>query len=139
VQELIMTPEERDLTAQVTAARMNSGAFRAFAVFDERLDCIRVQWRDCSHKEIRVSPLLTIVVDNYPESRTPECVGFTIKGVAHICESKDIPSDVPWKLADFLDALMTMDKPMGRYTLQKDIRPKVEEKRIETVEREVAV
>ena len=115
-----------ELTALVEKARADAGAFRPHAVFDEQMDCIRVLWRDCSANEIRVSELLTIVVDNYPASSKPECVGFNIKGIAHICESRGIAADMPWRLADFMDAVVAMDKPIGRYTLEKDLRPMVE-------------
>ena len=100
-----MTSNEREqLTALVTKAV--PGPFRPFAVFDEPLDCIRVVWRDCSANEIRAGELLTILVDNYPASGELECVGFTIKGVAHICESYKISADAPWKLAQFEAVLM---------------------------------
>ena len=137
-----MAPEELDLaelTVMVESARASAGPFRAHAVFDEQLDCIRVLWRDCSTNEIRVSELLTILENNYPDvAETPECVGFTIKGIAHICETCNISPDVPWKLADFLDALVKLDKPIGRYTVQRDLRPQVVAQRLEEVERPVA-
>jgi hypothetical protein len=134
-----MTPTEQELEMLVQSARANSGAFRPFALFDEQLDCIRVVWRDCSANEIRVSKLLTILEDNYPESSTPECVGFTIKGVAHICETCRIAPDAPWKLADFLDAIVALDIPIGRYTVQKEIRRLVREQNLDEVERLAAV
>ncbi|HXK40072.1 MAG TPA: hypothetical protein VJ837_04540 [Candidatus Paceibacterota bacterium] len=131
---MYMTPEEQQLTDLVRSVRAGSGKFKPFAVFDEQLDCIRVVWRDCSANEIRVSKLITILEDNYPESGKPECVGVTIKGVAHICETSGISPDAPWKLADLLDAVAKMDKPVGRYTLERDVRPNVEEYHLDEVE-----
>jgi hypothetical protein len=128
-----MTPEAQELTALVRGARSNSGAFHPFAVYDEKLDCIRVMWRDCSDKEIRVSDLVTIVVDRF--SDTAECVGVTIKGVAHICETCDIPPDAPWKLADFIDAVLKLDTPIGRRTLKREVKPELEERQIDDVEK----
>jgi hypothetical protein len=80
---------------------------------------------------------LARLLDNYPKSSAPECVGFTIKGIAHICETRGISPDEPWKLADFLDAIVALDKPISRYTVEKDIRPVVEDREIEEIERAV--
>ena len=132
-----MTPEERELTALVQGARASAGAFRPFAIFDEQLDCIRVVWRDCSANEIRVSKMLTILEDNHPESEELECVGFTIKGVAHICETRGISADAPWLLADFIDAVVALD-PAGRYAVRRDIRSAVKEHQLREVESQAA-
>src|SRR5471030_1775714 len=95
--------EQAALIREVLAA---APEFRPFAVFDRPLDCIRVVLKDCSVTEIRVNDLLTVLEENYPRVEgKAEIVGFTIKGVAHICESRGISSDSPWKLAAFLDAV----------------------------------
>jgi len=111
------------------------GAFRAFALFDEALDCIRVVTRDCSVNEIRVDELLTLLEANHPSAGKPELVGFTIKGIAHICETQGISPDAPWRLADFLDAIVANSKvPYVRYTVDADLRPLIEAARLEEVE-----
>src|SRR5437667_8827373 len=99
-----LTPQEEQLETTVRDALTPTGEFRPFAVFDEPLDCIRVVLRDCSATEVRIDGLLTVLEANYPlvEGQS-EIVGFTIKGVAHLCETQGISPSAPWTLADFLD------------------------------------
>ena len=102
--------------------------FRPFAVFDELLDCIRVVTRDCSVTEIRINDLLTVLEADYPVSGQPEYVGFTIKGIAHLCKSHDIPAEGPWRIADFLDAIVKASTDdSGPADGTKVVKPIVEE------------
>jgi hypothetical protein len=71
---------------------------------------------------------------NYPliEGRS-EIVGFTIKGVAHLCETQKISPSAPWRLADFLDAVVKSSSS-GRVLVQHLVRPLVQDK-IQDIER----
>lgn len=130
-------PQSEQLNAIVKSVRAAYGPFRPYAVFDEQLDCIRVVTYDCSANEIRVNELLTILEPNYPGHGVPDLVGFTIKGVAHICEAQGIPADAPWKLADFIDAIVKAS-PIVRFTVDRHVRPLVAQTRLEDVEKVAA-
>jgi hypothetical protein len=84
----------------------NPGEFHPCAYYDEPLDCIRVITRDCSVNEWRVSPHLTILEDNYPESEDDLYVGFTIKGARYICQENRIDLSVPVQLSELLDRIL---------------------------------
>ena len=112
-----------------------SADFKPFAVFDEPLDCIRVVFRDCSSKDVRISDRLTVLEANYPKvPGRSEIVGVTIKGVAHLCETCGIPSDAPWQLAVFLDALVK-SAPRDRVVVKHLVEPLVDENQITDVEK----
>lgn len=131
-----LTVQEQAQAETVRAVLSASTDFRPFAVFDEPLDCIRVITRDCSVTEIRVDDFLTVLEANYPVSGAAEYIGFTIKGVAHLCQTHGIPSNGPWKLADFLDAIMkASNEPVARPVVQKVARPIIEENKLDDVER----
>jgi len=109
-----------------------SGEFRAFAVFDEPLDCIRVVTKDCSAKEVRISPLITVLEANYPQiPGESQIVGVTFKGIAHLCETHHFPSDAPWKLADIMDAMVKDSKPSDRLWLKNVIEPLIQRNELE--------
>jgi hypothetical protein len=127
----MMPAEPLDVIVRDTLAA--AGGFRPFAVFDELLDCIRVVTRDCSTNEIRVNEELTLLEANYPVSGKREIVGFTIKGVAHLCETCHIPPDAPWKLADFLNAIMARS-PLVHFMVEEHVQAIVEETQLEDVE-----
>jgi hypothetical protein len=121
----------------VRAILATSREFRPFAVFDEQLDCIRVITRDCSFTEIRVDDFLTVLEANYPRSSAAEYVGFTIKGVAHLCKSHGIPRTGPWKLADFFDAILRASEA-SRPVVNRVARPIADEYQLEEIERVAA-
>ena len=102
----------------------SAGTFRPYAVFDEPLDCIRVVVRDCSVTEIRINDALTVLEANYPEVQdASEIVGFTIKGVAHLCQTHGISATAPWRVADFLDAVLQASAPRERVFVKTVVRP----------------
>lgn len=110
--------------------------FRPCAFFDERLDCIRVITRDCSVLEERISPRVTVLLDNYFPSRgDKQYVGFTIKGARHFCLQHQLPIGSPIKLTALLDAL-TKSSPEVVVQLFVDhvAKPLVREEELETVE-----
>ena len=86
-----------------------SPAFRPHAVFDERLDCIRIVARDCSIVETRVNQYVTILEDNYyPTSDGSKYVGLTIKGARHFCEQTGLHLGTPIKVSQLLDAMIRL-------------------------------
>ena len=102
------------------------GGFRPCAWFDAPLDCIRIIVRDCSYSEIRINQFLTLLEENYPATQDePEYVGFTLKGVKHLCKTHGIPLDAPVKLADIFDLVLSESEPHVRPTYFKVVRPMV--------------
>src|SRR5258708_4417755 len=98
-----MNLEELNLLVSGTT---KGAAFRPCAFFDEMLDCIRVVTRDCSVLEERISPRVTVLLDNYyPEEGRSQYVGFTIKGARHFCKDNNIPIGAPIRITTLLDAL----------------------------------
>jgi hypothetical protein len=85
----------------------NPGKFRPCAFFDDRLDCIRVIARDCSVLETRVNPAITVLEDNYAESKDKRYVGFTIKGARHFCKEHNFDLSAPIEMSALLDAILT--------------------------------
>lgn len=80
---------------------------RPFAYFDKHLDCIRVQIKDCSFKEIRLNKRCTISQANH--SPGIEYVGFTLKGIQHLTKNLGLPDDQPVVLASLIDELVKRD------------------------------
>lgn len=109
--------------------------FRPCAVFDDRLDCIRIVTRDCSVTETRVSDLITILEPNHPREGRKKCVGFTIKGARHFCKKYGLNLSMPIKLSALLDALMeSAPSIVVEAVIQNIVRPLVEEEKIDQVE-----
>jgi hypothetical protein len=131
-----LTPLEDQQAGFIRETLASVGEFRPFALFDEPLDCIRVVLRDCSVTEIRISDLLTLLEANYPTAAgQSEIVGFTFKGVAHICATHNIPASTPWKLADIFDALLRVAPPRDRIIGRNLVQPLVQELRDLEVEK----
>lgn len=136
LEHLELTPDEEQQAVFVREVLFTGRDFHPFAVFDEPLDCIRVVWRDCSVTETRINDLLTVHEANYPTvAGTSEIVGFSIKGVAYICEENKISSSTPWKLADFLDAVVRASAPRERVIVNHIVKPMVQERNLDEVER----
>jgi len=66
-------------------------AFAPNAYFDKHMDCIRVEIRDCSITELRISEMITILIDNNPEENQQQFVGIMIKGIKHLFKTLDLP------------------------------------------------
>jgi hypothetical protein len=81
-------------------------AFRPCAYYDEHLDCIRVQTRDCSFIEIRVNTLFTIYQANHLER--VEYIGFSIKGIRYAFEKTELSKEKerPFILAEIIDVII---------------------------------
>ncbi|WP_165741625.1 hypothetical protein [Candidatus Thiosymbion oneisti] len=82
----------------------NFQEFRPFAYYDKHLDCIRVQIRDCSVAEERLSRIFTILKPMHAE--TLEYVGFTVKGVCHLFDRLGIEPSGVIRLAEILDEIV---------------------------------
>ncbi len=125
-----MTPEQQ-LTALVNDAFAgHSGEFRRCAIFEDRLDCIRILTRDCSITAIRVNAAVTVLEDTHYKS-TPGAsryVGITIKGVRHFCKGQNISLDAPVRLASLLDAVLReFPETLVEFAIDGIARPLVEE------------
>jgi len=79
--------------------------FRPIAYYDKHLDCVRVQILDCSVTEHRLSTMFTILEANH--SDMPDAiVGFTIKGVRHLCEEVGIDTKGVVRLVEIIDKIV---------------------------------
>jgi hypothetical protein len=96
------------ITLEDVREKMFSAApFHPYADFDVNMDCIRINLRDCSSKEVRVSPHLTVLYDNNPNDGQQPVVGMNIKGVHElgiplfgVCLVSDILNSIVNKLPD---------------------------------------
>lgn len=84
----------------------NLAQFTPFAYYDKHLDCIRVQIRDCSVTEHRLSRLFTILEANHIAAGFASTVGFTIKGARHLFNEMGLEVDRAWKLADLINEIV---------------------------------
>ena len=109
------------------------GEFRPRALFDARLDCIRVVTRDCSVTETRINELLTVLEANYPRGR--KCVGFTIKGANFLCHKYGLNTSGV-KVTAVLDAVLEASPSVIVEAFVDHVaRPLVRDANIEDIER----
>lgn len=101
VADITNEPDPLDLA---TFMREYLSDFKPFAYFDKHLDCIRVQIKDCSITERRLSRMLTILEANHTAVQTT--VGFTIKGVRHLFEEFGFERGQVLKVTEFIDAIV---------------------------------
>jgi hypothetical protein len=128
----MITPEKIELLVKKSLDG-ESGEFRACAFFDDSLDCIRVVARDCSVTEIRVNPIITVLEANYPKGR--KCVGFTIKGARHLCQTYGLNPSAPIKISLLLDAILSAcPDVMAEAFVDHVARPLIRDEGIEQVE-----
>ena len=126
------TEELRMLVKDTFASE--SGEFRACAIFDEPLDCIRVFARDCSFTEIRIDDRITVLEDNYCPVGGKKYVGFTIKGARHFCQSLGFRLSAPIQMTDLLNAILdATPDPVVRVVVDGIVRPLVEGENIKEV------
>ncbi|MDP3963348.1 MAG: hypothetical protein Q8Q39_02520 [bacterium] len=81
------------------------GEFRPFAIYNNRLDHILVQTKDCSMTEVRINGCLTLLEDNYSQEGEANLVGFLIEGASRLCAKYRIRTD-PAKLLEIFGALL---------------------------------
>jgi len=111
------------------------GEFQPFAVYHERLDRIRVLVRDCSVTETRIDDFITVLEDNYPEQDKQKFIGFTIKGVMHLCKQHGIPETGVIKITELLAAVVA-ERPEAivRLVVESFALPIIRENDLEEVE-----
>jgi hypothetical protein len=125
---------DHSIAGRVRDVFADTGRFRPCAIFDERLDCIRVVARDSSVTEIRIDNRLTVLEDNHPKYGR-KYVGFTIKGARHFCSEQGVRLAAPVRLADILDRLVAASpEPAVGIAVNAIAKPLVEEWRIERVD-----
>lgn len=78
--------------------------FHPFAYYDKHMDCIRVQVKDCSVTEDRLSSIFTVMKANHDD--IDEYIGFSIKGVRYLFERVGLPKIGVIKLAQIIDAIV---------------------------------
>src|ERR1700674_4589068 len=104
--------------------RPNLTEFRPYAMFDDRLDCIRVFTRDCSVKEIRINERITLFEDNFPTGEY-KYVGFAIKGAKHLCKECGFDLSIPVRITAILDVLVASAPGIIRAVIDGIARPMV--------------
>lgn len=82
------------------------GDFKPVAYFDKFLDCIRIELRDCSMTEERISETITTLHDNYPGPGQDARAGLMIKGVHHLFTRLGIPMSGVVLVTDILNLLL---------------------------------
>jgi len=107
--------------------------FRPFALYDDRLDCIRVITRDCSVTDVRVNGRITLLEDNHAGSNKAfKYVGFTIKGAKHLCRECGFDLNLPVRISDLLDVIVAASpEPVVRAIVDGIARPLAESEGIE--------
>lgn len=103
-----MTPEQELGSLVSNAFAGQTGSFRPCAIYQERMDSIRVVVRDCSLTATRINDLVTVLEDTYykPGRGVERYVGFTLKGVKRFCEKIGIATVGPVKLGEILDGII---------------------------------
>lgn len=92
--------EDFDFAAVLSAAQ----PFRPFAEYDQDMDCIRVQVRDCSITERRLGDLVTIYYETFPRGDRPRCIGLALKGVNAALKKAHIPHRAVYTVEMLADA-----------------------------------
>lgn len=80
--------------------------FRPVAYYDEHMDVIYVELRNCSLLESRVNGWLTILRDNHPEEGQNRCVGFSLKGVKHLFHEIGFAEGGVYRAVDFINKIL---------------------------------
>ena len=93
------------INQELTAILGDRVLFRPCAYYDKHMDCIRIELRDCSVKELRLSELLTVHMDNDPEDGQSQYVGLTIKGVKHVFTELNLPLEGIIRITEILNRL----------------------------------
>lgn len=94
----------------------DAAPFRPVAYHDANMDCIRIQFRDCSTLERRVDEVITLVFSN--EDNT--LVGLVVKGLGHLLDELGFDKQAVVEIASFLDSLIKSDPEReGRNEIEK--------------------
>lgn len=107
------------ITDALAGAAQGMKPFRPVAYYDEHMDVIYVEWRNCSLLESRVNGWLTILRDNHPEEKQPPCVGVAIKGVRHLFNEIGWSESGVYRVVDFINKIL--EKHRGDLS-ERDLR-----------------
>ena len=77
--------------------------FLPCAHYDESLDELRVELRDCSITEMEVHPHLAVLLDNHPEPGQSSFAGFILKNAKCIAEQHNVSPEGLVVLAQLFD------------------------------------
>ncbi len=110
--------------------------FKQRAYYDKHLDCIRVVIRECSVCEHRLTAIMTVLEDNYPEPGQQPFVGFVIKGVEHLFKELELSLEGVLPFIELFDKLAelhgdelterVLEPYQGLLQVLKDIELKVD-------------
>ena len=103
--------------------------FKPFAYYDNHLDCIRVQIRDCSVLEERKNKIFTVLKANHAKSGS--LVGFNIKGVRHLFEQLGLNRQACYKVADLMNAIVRLYPEDSVKRIADEFSPVLEEENLE--------
>lgn len=87
-------------------AEAQSATFSPVAYYDQHMDLIRIELRDCSTWERRINQFLTLAFDNYPEEGQSPVAGLTFKGVKHLFKQWNLRLEGVYLLAELLDRIV---------------------------------
>lgn len=109
----------------------NLKSFRPFACFDKQLDCVRVVFHDCSVTDIRKNPFITVLKPNSGSLSETGCnAGFTIKGIAYLCNEANIPLKAGLLLVDLLNGIVKVFPDSASKGLIEEFLPRITGMRI---------
>lgn len=117
-------------TELIKSRMLAASPFTSYADFDVEMDCIRIQLRDCSTTEDRISEHVTLVYDNYPKINQPQLVGINIKGLHEL----GLSLSGVYMVADLLDKIVSRlpaeeAREVRRYV--GDLQPKIDEMQVD--------
>lgn len=90
----------------LAGAALGMKPFRPVAYYDEHMDVIYVELRNCSLMESRVNNWLTLLYDNHPEEEQTRCVGLSIKGVKHLAHEMGWSESGVYRVVDAINKLL---------------------------------
>src|SRR5258708_3658449 len=80
--------------------------FKPVAYYDKHMDCMRIELRDCSMTEERISPNITVLTDNYPGPGQDGHAGLMIKGVRHLFKEWNLALEGVHLVTEILNLLL---------------------------------
>ena len=97
---------EQAITDALAGVAQGMKPFRPVAYYDEHMDVIYVELRNCSLMESRVNGWLTMLYDNHPEEGQTRCVGLSIKGVKHFAREMGWSESGVYRVVDGVNKLL---------------------------------
>ncbi len=130
-----MSPNGEFLEIQERVSELlGNQEFKPFAVYHDRLDCIRVLIRDCSTIETRVNKYITLLEASHTSETGSRFVGFTIKGALYLCKKHGIARKGLVILTELLDAVVReLGQDTVDFVVSNLVIPILEEGQVESV------